>query len=296
MAEPRPLIWLGTHKPAWLWGGHVDFPLCVSLRSLKDRKILRPAVVDWVLDSGAFTELATAPEGERARWRMDVREFVGHVARLHAGIGRMAWAATMDMMCEPAMIHGGRVGMVTVPGTGRSVAEHQWLSLGNFIGCCELWPEYSDAPCPFIPPLQGWTMGDYLWHQQMYVSAGIDLASYPAVGLGSVCRRQGGPRPGLIAQALGLSNLHGYGVSMTGLELARHTYGGTRFASIDTMAWSYDAYRAGKPLPGHTHRTCANCPEFAGRWRARMMRLLAGEDPGPPLLPTGRAARREARA
>jgi hypothetical protein len=285
-------FWLGTHKAGWLWREDVTLPLCVSRRTLAHARRLRPATSPFIYDSGAFTELSRAPEGERARWRISQRDYVAETARVYHGTGgMMAWAATRDMMCEPEMIHGGRVGMVTVPGTGQSVAEHQWWTLADFIGCTDLWPQYSDAPCPYVPTLQGWSMGEYLWHRDAYTAAGIDLAAYPAVGLGSVCRRSGTLRAGIIAMFLGLPNLHGFGVKLEGLDLHEG-----KFASTDSAAWSYDAYRAGVPLPGCTHQTCSNCPRFAALWYERMLAQIEHRDVPAPPLPTGRVRRRVAAA
>ncbi len=43
--------------------------------------------------------------------------------------------------------------------------------------------------------------------------------------------------------------------------------------SADSMAWSYDARRA-PALAGCTHRNCANCLEYALRWRRRVNEVL----------------------
>jgi hypothetical protein len=50
---------------------------------------------------------------------------------------------------------------------------------------------------------------------------------------------------------------------------------GRHLASADSMAWSYEARRE-PPMPGHAsrHRNCANCPEWALRWRRRVLAAL----------------------
>jgi len=51
--------------------------------------------------------------------------------------------------------------------------------------------------------------------------------------------------------------------------------------SADSMAWSLQA-RLLPPTPGHTHKSCANCLEFALDWRSD---LLAGVDRSSRLEP-----------
>ena len=95
----------------------------------------------------------------------------------------------------------------------------------------------------------------------------MDLAACPVVGLGSVCRRQNSVRIGLIASWLAADSLrlHGFGVKTEGLRLY-----GEHLASCDSLAWSYDA-RRNPPLPGHPHRSCANCLPYAAAWRQRLL-------------------------
>jgi hypothetical protein len=59
--------------------------------------------------------------------------------------------------------------------------------------------------------------------------------------------------------------LHGFGVKTQGLGAY-----GDRLASADSLAWSYDARRS-EPLPGHSHKTCSNCLEYAASWRAELL-------------------------
>jgi hypothetical protein len=35
--------------------------------------------------------------------------------------------------------------------------------------------------------------------------------------------------------------------------------------SADSMAWSFEARRE-RPFPGHTHKNCANCLDYALAW------------------------------
>lgn len=255
-----PAFYLGTHRPWWLWDGRASFPLFVSHRTLAGVRTLRPATVPgWALDSGGFTELATF-----GTWRTGPAEYAAAVARYDAEVGRLEWAAPQDWMCEPWIIRGGGPG--NCPGTGLDVAGHQRRTVANFLQLGQLWPGVSDAESPFMPVLQGWAPGDYLECAQLYAQAGVRLEEYPAVGLGSVCRRQHtGGIGDVIRELTPWLALHGFGFKTQGLLAYGH-----RLTSADSMAWSYDARRAA-PLPGHSHASCANCLAYATSWRARLL-------------------------
>ena len=87
-----------------------------------------------------------------------------------------------------------------------------------------------------------------------------------------MCRRQNSVRIGALMFWLAASGLrlHGFGVKTEGLGLY-----GEYLSSCDSLAWSYDA-RRNPPLPGHSHKSCANCLPYAAAWRRR---LLDGEPP-----------------
>jgi hypothetical protein len=92
-----PAFWLGTHQPGWL--ARLDVPLFASHRTLRDRRRLPRAIAPWALDSGGFTELTL-----HGRWRTIPGEYAEAVARYASEVGRLAWAAPQDWMCEPAML------------------------------------------------------------------------------------------------------------------------------------------------------------------------------------------------
>ena len=97
----------------------------------------------------------------------------------------------------------------------------------------------------------------------------------PVVGLGSVCRRQHmGSIHRLITVMSGGLKLHGFGFKTQGLRAAHH-----RLASADSLAWSFDA-RKSAPMPGHTHKNCANCLEYALAWRSRLLASLGRNEQG----------------
>jgi hypothetical protein len=239
---PPLAFYLGAHQPHWLW--NTSFPLFVSHRQLARRRSLRPASCRWALDSGGFTELSM-----HGRWVTAASAYAEAVAGYAATVGGLDFAAPQDWMCEPAMTER----------TGLSVREHQERTVASYLELRELAPDL-----PFIPVVQGWQMADYLRCLALYESAGVDLASLPRVGLGSVCRRQSTAEISVIVAELARRGLrlHGFGVKTGGLHLYGHT-----LASADSMAWSYAARRQ-PPLPGcHGHKNCANCMTYAARWR-----------------------------
>jgi hypothetical protein len=256
--RPAPVFRLATHKAFFL--ARTSVPLLVADQNLRERKTLPKALGPWALDSGGFMQLK-----KTGRWQFTAREYVQRIARYQAGIGNLAWASPMDYMNEAEIQLA----------TGMNTAHHQMLTLQNYIELITWWHMDIGGPCPIIPVLQGWTIREYLWHHEMYESAGIDLASFPVVGLGTVCRRQNTIRVGILVRELadrGL-RLHGFGVKTEGLEDFGHL-----LASADSASWSYDAYRLGKPLFGHTHQTCSNCLDYALMWRRNLLGKLGWDD------------------
>ena len=261
MIDPR--LYTGTHMPGWLWSGQADFPLFVSHRRLCRYKRLRPALVQCAIDGGGYSELSLFGE-----WRTSPREYAGAVARYDAelGPGRLEWAAPQDWMCEPHI----------TAKTGLTAAEHQRRTVANFLELTGLWPQFSDEDSPFMPVLQA-APGDadgYLECAAMYEAAGVRLADFPVVGVGTVCRIQDTALIGRVARALRPLDLalHWFGVKMTGLPgIWPPEESADSLTSFDSMAWSYEARRMPR-LPGCSHSgNCANCPVAAGRWRSRVL-------------------------
>lgn len=292
ITEPEITFYLGTHRPAWLWSGAADYPLCVSYGRLREVKRLHRGRVRWILDSRGFSELS-----QHGRWTIPAGRYIEDVARYDEEIGGLQWAAPQDWMCEPAIIHGGMLGNVRCAGTGLSVTEHQRRTVANFAELVSLWPRYSSRPCPVIPVLQGDGPEAYLRCYQMYLDAGILLGDeYPLAGVGSVCRLQSTRRIGAVARTLGQLNLelHWFGLKLTGIarpEIHRdltspYVYAGTQ--SMDSASWSLSARRDGR-LPGCTHvspRTglpsrCNNCPRYAAAWRRKVLAAMAAAQESP---------------
>lgn len=242
-------FYLGTHEPSWL--ARTDVPLFISRRRLTSRSRLPVALGPWALDSGGFTELNL-----HGRWETTAAQYAAEAERFAAEVGQLAWAAPQDWMCESFVL--GK--------TGRTVREHQDLTTASYLELRALAPGV-----PWAPVLQGWSIDDYLGHADQYHAAGIDLSAATIVGVGSVCRRQGTREIAdllAILAAKGL-RLHGFGLKLAGLARSADS-----LASADSMAWSFRARRS-PPLPGCTHRSCANCQRYALRWRSRIEHVLA---------------------
>ncbi len=264
-------FFIGSHQPQWLADDRfVDVPLFVSRRTLAQRKTLPRAVTSWALDSGGFTELQM-----HGRWTITPRDYADEVRRFRDEVGGLAWAAPQDWMCEPIVLAGGDAARgIRFAGTGLTVEEHQRRTVENFLELRSIAPDL-----PFVPVLQGWSMYDYWRCEDLYAAAGVDLRSEPTVGVGTVCRRQGTHEATRIMKSLaaGGLRLHGFGFKVLGLRASAGD-----LASADSLAWSETARRA-PPLPGHDkpgpgrrtgHINCANCAEYALRWRASLLAEL----------------------
>lgn len=261
-------LYLGTHQVNWLWSEDPRFEgvtLFVSRVRLAKRKTPFPrALHSYCIDSGGFTELQ-----RYGRWTITAEEYVAEVRRYLAELGpeRCRWVAPQDWMCEDIVIRGGQLHRQRFVGTHLSVIEHQRRTVANAVELRELAPEV-----PFILVLQGQTLADYERCARMYADAGFDLANEPVIGLGSVCRRQATEEIAEIARAFSARGyrLHGFGVKILGLSQYAED-----LISADSMAWSKDAFHS-EPLPGHTHKSCANCPDWAIGWHTRINKKYLG--------------------
>ncbi len=250
------VFYLGSHETSWL--ARAGVPLFISHRRLSRLKRTLPkAIAPWALDSGAFSEIA-----EFGCWRMSAKEYVHAVARYDREIGMLDWAAGMDLMVEPEVL---------ARTDGKTVRDHQRLTVANHVELCKLWPEHSDASCPISPTVQGYTAAEYRDCLTMYSDAGVDLAAAPVVGVGSVCRRQHldeirGVFESILEAKPDLEGkLHGFGVKNRGLGAY-----GELLGSADSMSWSVNA-RKNPRLPGCTHKSCSNCILWAMRWRRNIV-------------------------
>ncbi|WP_225991909.1 deazapurine DNA modification protein DpdA family protein [Actinomadura montaniterrae] len=272
--EQALTFYLGTHRPGWLLTAPREVALFISHRTLRKLVTLpRPDYRHYAVDSGAFTELQ-----RYGQFRTGPREYIEALARYDEEIGDLAWAAPQDWMCEPAVIEGGTWAGQQFAGTGRSVAEHQALTVANFVELEALWPQYGYGECPVMPVIQGWTVDDYLRCVELYEEAGVRLSTdYPVVGVGSVCRRQGTAEIGTIFRELAALDLplHGFGVKTAGL--LRY---GRWLTTADSMAWSA-AMRRRPPAPqcAGYRKHCGNCMHAALSWQDDLLgRFTAAMD------------------
>lgn len=250
-------FYLGTHIKSWLWREDtVDLaPLFVSWVRMRRRRtpFTVRARVPWALDSGGFSEI-----GMHGRWTSTPEQYVEAVEQYSSEVGRMEWAAQQDWMCEPPMIAK----------TGLTVTAHQWLTVENFLELRALAPHL-----PIAPVLQGWELDDYHRAVEMFEECGVDLRREPVVGVGSVCRRQATREiVDLFSELSGYGlRLHGFGVKTAGVAAY-----GKHLHSADSMAWSSQAgYRDPLPECVGEHRTCSNCPVWAGLWRDALLVRIA---------------------
>lgn len=275
-------LYFNTHCASWLWdpkhkqvlAGRTLFVAVPRLRSRKSP--FPPALHPYCIDSGGFSELQ-----KHGRWTITAVEYVALIRRIVSQLGPnlCRWVAPMDLMCEDLVIYGGTGPRgITFKGTREvrglklgdpeqdrttAVRIHQRLTVDNYLELTSLAPEI-----PWIPVLQGQTLSDYESCDQLYQEAGVALAQASVVGLGSVCRRQATSEIEDIVSHFHAKGyrLHGFGVKTLGL--ARYAQ---KIVSADSLAWSEDGRRS-DPLPGHTHKNCANCPDWAIRWHQRIVR------------------------
>ncbi|MFD7919550.1 hypothetical protein ACFV3R_10030 [Streptomyces sp. NPDC059740] len=244
---PLPTFWLGVHRPRWLERDSI--PMFVSNRQLAGIKTLPRALGPWALDSGGFTEITKYGE-----WRTSPQQYVQLIRRYRDEVGHLAWASQQDWMCEDQALRM----------TGRTIDEHQDLTVANFLTLRELAPEL-----PIVPVLQGWLRPHYFRCAEKFLAAGVDLTREPLVGVGSICRRPSTYVAGTILEDLHATGLrlHAFGYKKSGLNTSwRHV------ASADSMAWS----KGGRhEVMCGTHKSEANCFRYARRWRQDLLDHLA---------------------
>ena len=230
-------FFIGIHQPSDAWPFKHAM---VSANRLADRKgSFR--VNDWIMDSGAFTELS-----KHGQWRTEPSVYAAQVKRW-AKNGNLIAAVTQDYMCEPFMLQK----------TGLTIHDHQILTIKRY--------DALRAECGqiILPVLQGYSPQDYVRHLQQY---GVRLIDGMWVGVGSVCQRNGNPdavedvlraiksvRPDL--------RLHGFGLKITALQ---NPHIRTMLESSDSMAWSDAARASGRD---------ANDPREALKYCARVQSI-----------------------
>jgi len=222
-APVRPAVvrfFVGLHQPSD--AAKVSVPAFISVNRLRDRK--SPfAVGDWIMDSGAFTTIAT-----HGGYPQPVSEYAAQIRRW-SGNGNLLAAAAQDFMCEPHMLAK----------TGLTVAEHQRLTIERYDALLR-----EDCGVYILPVLQGYAPDDYAAHVRAY---GDRFAPGAWVGVGSICKRNASPSSivavlrAILAERPDL-RLHGFGLKKTALQLADVR---DSLYSADSMAWSYNARMRG---------------------------------------------------
>lgn len=207
----------GLHQPSD--ARHFDAAF-ISVNRLRTRK--GPFKVgDWIMDSGAFTEIST-----HGCYRHSVAEYAEQIRRWR-GNGNLLAAVSQDWMCEPWIIER----------TGLSVAEHQRLTIERYDALLA-----QEVGVYVLPVLQGYEPREYAEHVRAY---GARLAPGAWVGVGSVCKRNGDPRA-VAAVLLAIRReradlrLHGFGLKTTALA---HPTVRALLYTADSMAWSMTARR-----------------------------------------------------
>lgn len=211
----------GLHQPSD--AKHFDAAF-ISVNRLRGRKS-GFQVGDWIMDSGAFTEIST-----HGHYRHSVEEYAAEIRRWSMN-GRLLAAVAQDWMCEPWVVQK----------TGLSVAEHQRLTVERYdaLMACDV------GGVTILPVLQGFAPQDYVAHIDMY---GDRLKHGMWVGVGSVCKRNGDPASieGVllaIHRARPDLRLHGFGLKTTALRSALVV---ELLETADSMAWSFAARREGR--------------------------------------------------
>ena len=237
-------FFIGLHQESDAWA----FQNCmISFNRLQPRgnRAARKSdfrVNNWILDSGAFTEISKYGE-----WRTSIDQYVEGIHRW-ATCGNLLAAVTQDMMCEPFILEK----------TGLSVGAHQEETIRRYVGISQWCDTY------IMPVLQGFAPSDYANHLHQYG----DLLKQDAwVGVGSVCRRNSDP--GIIEEILLTIKierpdlrLHGFGLKITALENPAVR---SLLYSSDSMAWC----RTNSFGKGN-----ANDPRDALRYAARIQAII----------------------
>lgn len=230
-------FYVGLHHPSD--ARHFDRCM-VSYNRLRNRRS-DFAVGEWMMDSGAFTEVST-----HGQYRDGPEAYAAAIVRWHR-CGQLVAAVSQDYMCEPFILAR----------TGLSVADHQRLTIARYDAIRALVPAHIHV----LPVVQGYLPEQYAAHVAAY---GDRLRPGMWAGVGSVCKRNGSPREmAAVLRAIKAVRpdlrLHGFGAKLTALQSAEVR---ALLHSADSMAWSYAARREGRGRDANDWREAAR---FAAR-------------------------------
>jgi hypothetical protein len=195
----------------------------ISVNRLRNRKS-DFAVNNWMMDSGAFTELF-----KYGCYRHSVQEYADCIKRWRT-CGNLLAAVSQDYMTEPFILER----------TGLTVQAHQRLTIDRYdelLAC--------DTGVYILPVLQGYRPEEYVSYLRQH---GDRLGARAWVGVGSVCKRNSNPEQiEAILKAIHRErpdlHWHLFGVKLTALKNAvvrDLTW------STDSLAWSFAARRQGR--------------------------------------------------
>ena len=247
----------GLHIPAH--ADKVDAAF-ISINRIRKRKSAFP-VNDWIMDSGAFTEVAS-----HGGYRVTAEQYAAEIKRW-VGNGNLIAAVAQDFMCEDPILKRVAIaeGALPAPEDFDHQSPTAWKTLDDDVPW--LYPtqrqeriilhqqrtieRYDDLMSQdvggvyIMPVLQGYSPQDYVNHIRMYGDR-LTLGMY--VGVGSVCKRNSNPaaieevlmaikreRPDL--------RIHGFGIKVTSLGSA--IVRGLLYTA-DSMAWSFAARMEGR--------------------------------------------------
>lgn len=215
------MFYVGLHQPSD--AKHFEHAF-VSVNRIRRRK--KPIGAGaWIMDSGAFTEIAT-----HGHYRSSVADYAAEINRW-ADDPTLVAAVAQDYMCEPFILTK----------TGLTVEEHQRLTIERYDDLVAL----VDPRIYVMPVFQGYAVADYLHHIEMYEDR-LKAGAY--VGVGSICKRNTDIQQiedilTAIKRARPDLRLHGFGLKTTALSswVVQNC-----LHSADSMAWSFAARRQGR--------------------------------------------------
>lgn len=277
-------FYVGISEPSW---AH-RFDRCfISINRLIRRKS-DFEVNDWILDSGAFTQVNKGYGmgidfcHQDNGYSISTRRYAELIARW-SSCGNLVAACAQDFMCEDFMFEHAINPETGEPKTleerwamddmtrGASIPEHQEMTVSRYLN---LRHQVREIGCetPIMPVIQGYEIEDYLACIDLYESwHALPEGSY--VGIGSVCKRNTNAHTveGLLEALRDRRpdlRMHGFGLKVTALKspAVRQI-----LESSDSMAWSYAARKQGRNQ---------NCWTEAAKYVDRVQELIDEDEEG----------------
>jgi len=227
-----------------------------------------PDWLEWIMDSGAFSELK-----RHGKYKFTPEEYFDTVQWWQPD-----YFVNMDWMCEETQLKK----------TGKTITEHQQLSLENQIKLYELLEDSWIKPhCGLIGTIQGWDIPEYIDHIDQLREHDMIL---PRMGIGSICRRGESDNIEAVCKAIRKelpdTHLHGFGVKNVVLRRpSMYDY----LDSVDSLAWCWAGWRVidpprrlfGEPCHIHEYKRCirnaddcSTCGRFMNHWVEKNLSLI----------------------